>query len=333
MTRWVRVRDDRLRLVAGIVTGLSLNTKFLVPALWVGILVGVALCGPRELLRRPALWLGGVVAVAMTVPTLAWQALNGWPYLQMGDVVRAEFDGPLGFAVGAALSFGLVALVLTVIGLARALRPRHPSAWLAVAAVLVIAAFVGLHGRSYSVISLVPAMVALGSVEMAAWARGRARRTRIVLGTVGFALSAALVVTTLPVLPQAVLDAEPGLPVHGMQAGEQAMLPAAQAGADAWERVPAADRSRTAVVAQIYPLAAAVESRGVPTWSPHRGYGYFEPPPATATDAVWLGFDAPDALRGQFASCVQEPGEGLQVWKCTGRRDEWGAIWPGLRTR
>lgn len=44
----------------------------------------------------------------MTVPTLAWQALNGRPYLQMGAVVRAEFDGPVGFVVGAALSFGLV---------------------------------------------------------------------------------------------------------------------------------------------------------------------------------------------------------------------------------
>lgn len=333
VARWVRVRDDRLLLVAGVVTGLSLNTKFLVPALWVGILAAVALCGPRELLRRPALWLGWLLAAAMTGPTLAWQALHGWPYLQMGAVVRAEFDGPVGFSVGAALSFGLVGLVLAVIGLARALRRRHPSAWLAVTGVLVIAAMLGLHGRSYYVVSLVPALAALGAVELRAWARGRARATRIVLGSAGFVLSGALVLGTVPVLPQPVIDAAPGLPVHALRAGEQAMVPAAQAGADAWERVQAADRPRTAVVAQIYPLAAAVESRGVPTWSPHRGYGYFEPPPATATDVLWMGFDPPDELRPHFAACTRLPDDGLQLWRCTSRLDDWAAIWPGLRTR
>lgn len=142
-----------------------------------------------------------------------------------------------------------------MIGLARALRLRHPSSWLAVVATLVIVAFVGLHGRSYYVISR----------RMAA---GPGRR-----------------------------------PQH------------------------------TAVVAQIYPLAAAVESRGVPTWSPHRGYGYFEPPPAAATDVVWLGFEPPDALRTHFTSCTQMSDGERQMWRCTGRLDGWGAIWPGLRTR
>ncbi len=334
VARWARVRDDRLLLVAGVVTGLSLNTKFLVPALWVGMLVAVALCGPRELLRRPALWIGGLIAVAMTVPTLLWQAANGWPYLQMTDVVRAEFDGPIGFAVGAAMSFGLLGLLLAVIGLARAARPRHPAAWLAVTGMLVIAAILGLHGRAYYVQSLVPALVALGAVELDRWAAGRARITRTVIGSITGVVSAAVVAVTLPVLPQPVIDAAPGLPAHAMQAGEQLMLPAADAGAAAWSAVPAADRAHTAVMAQIYPLAAAVESRGVPTWSPHRGYGYFAPPPETATDVLWLGFDAPEpALVEHFTTCTQQPGDGLQVWRCTGRIGEWAQWWPTVRTR
>jgi hypothetical protein len=334
VARWVRVRDDRLLLVAGAVTGLSLNTKFLVPALWVGILAAVALCGPRQLLGRPALWIAGLIAVAMTVPTLLWQAANGWPYLQMNDVVRAEFDGPLGFASGAALSFGLLGLALAVIGLVRAVRLRHPAAWLAVTSALVIAAMVGLHGRSYYVLSLVPALVALGAVELDRWARGRARIVRTVLGSVAGVLSALIVLTSLPLLPQAVLDGVPGLPVHALQTGEQVLDPAAEAGAAAWAQVPAADQAHTAVMAQIYPLAAAVESRGLPTWSPHRGYGYFAPPPATATDVLWLGFDPPPAeLVDHFASCAQQPGDGLQVWRCTGRRGAWAQWWPDLRTR
>lgn len=64
--RWVRVRDDRLLLLAGVVTGLSMNTKFLVPALWVALLVGVAVCGPREMLCRPGLWTGLGIAAVMT---------------------------------------------------------------------------------------------------------------------------------------------------------------------------------------------------------------------------------------------------------------------------
>jgi hypothetical protein len=251
----------------------------------------------------------------------------------MGEVVRAEFDGPIGFAVGATMSFGMLGLLLASTGLARATRPRHPAAWLAVAAMLVIAAILGLHGRAYYVVSLVPALVALGAVELDRWAAGRARRARTVVGSIAGALSAVVVVTTLPVLPQPVLDAAPGLPAHAMQAGEQVLLPAADAGAAAWAGLPPADRAHTAVMAEIYPLAAAVESRGVPTWSPHRGYGYFAPPPAIATDMLWLGFEAPpSALPGHFATCTQQPGAGLQVWRCTGRIGEWAQWWPTLRT-
>lgn len=334
VVRWTRVRDDRLLLAAGVVTGLSLNTKFLVPALWVGLVVGVALCGPRELLRRPMLWVGGLVAVAMTVPTLAWQAVDGWPYTQMADVVRSESDGPVGFAVGAAILCGLVGLPLVLVALVRVLRAprRNPAGFLVVAVIIVVIAMVALGGRAYYMLAVLPAMLAVGAVEWSAWRQ--ARRTRTALGVVGFGVATALLLVSVPVLPQPVIDAVPALPANALQAGERAMAPAAAAGAAAYTQVPPGERDHTVVVAQIYPLAAAIDNAGgVPVYSPHRGYGYFAPPPATATDALWIGFDGPDALRPYFASCTQQPADGLQVWRCTGRLGEWTDFWAALRSR
>ncbi|WP_232663887.1 glycosyltransferase family 39 protein [Pseudonocardia sp. TRM90224] len=337
VTRWVRMRRDGLLLLAGVVTAVSLQAKFLVPGLWVALIAAVLLVGPRALPRRPALWAGGAIAVVLTVPTLLWQAANGWPYTQMSDVVRAEWEGAVGFASSALILPGLIGGPLMIIGLVRVLRAprRHPAGYLAIA-LLGLALAIGLiHGRSYYLLGITPALTALGAVELTAWARGRAPRIRAVLAAVGFALSAAGVLTTLPVLPAPLL---PYLPASALVAGETAMQPAGEITAAAFRALPPQQQARTAVVAHIYPIAASIDVYGrragaPPAYSPHRGYGYFAPPPETATDALWVGVEEPARLRPYFTECHPLPGDTLDVWLCTGRTVPWAQAWPELRFR
>jgi 4-amino-4-deoxy-L-arabinose transferase-like glycosyltransferase len=77
--RWHQVRDDRLLIALGVLIGIAAMTKFLVMLLGLVLLVAVAICGPRDVLRRPLLWAGAALAVVIAMPTLIWQHLQGWP--------------------------------------------------------------------------------------------------------------------------------------------------------------------------------------------------------------------------------------------------------------
>ncbi len=150
VVRWVRTRRDGLLVWAGVVTAISLQTKFLVPAFWALALLAALVLGPRELVRRPKLWLGAGIAVVATIPTLLWQASNGWPYLIMNDVVSAEFPGTWPFLRDGFLAAGVGAGVLAfVYGLVRLLSSRELRGYrfLGVAIAALIVAFLVLHGR------------------------------------------------------------------------------------------------------------------------------------------------------------------------------------------
>ena len=77
LVRWVRLRDDRLLLALGVVTGVAASTKFQVLLLCVVLAVAVAAVGPRELLRRPMLWAGAGIAAVLAAPTLVAAAAVG----------------------------------------------------------------------------------------------------------------------------------------------------------------------------------------------------------------------------------------------------------------
>ena len=109
-------------------------------------------------------------------------------------------------------------------------------------------------------------------------------------------------------------------------------VPTGLAAARAWAALPPDVRERTAVVGQICPVAAAVDVHGTPegtplAYSPHRGHGYFAPPPESADAALRVGVDAPpDTFRGGFTTCAPRPVEGLSIELCTGRNGPWPTV-------
>ena len=112
LVRWIRTRDDRLLLLAGVVAGVAAMTQFRVLILIAVLLAAAAVVGPRALLRRPMLWVGAVVAAVIASPTLLWQQFHGWPQLQMSAVASGEAEALYGGRPGIAVQLILFAGVL-----------------------------------------------------------------------------------------------------------------------------------------------------------------------------------------------------------------------------
>ncbi|WP_410654358.1 ArnT family glycosyltransferase [Amycolatopsis sp. lyj-112] len=335
VVRWVRTRRDGLLVWAGVVTAVSLQTKFLIPAFWAFALISALVLGPRELVRRPKLWLGAGIATVVTVPTLVWQAKNGWPYLIMNDVVSAEFPGTWPFLRDGFLTAGVGAGALAfVYGIVRLICSRELRGYrfLGVAIAAIIVAFLLLHGRSYylmSVFALPYAAAATGFVKHVPRWRWMAWPALV--------LSAVITVAGLPIYPAGMTRTSIG-PVNlgsAFAGGELPQQDLVKAIGETYAAMPPEQRARTAVYAEIYPFAAATEFYGprygiTNVYSGHRGYWYFDRPPESADSVLFAGFD-PDLLRPYFAE-VTPVVEGL-LWRYDGRRGSWDEIWPSLERR
>ncbi|WP_370965847.1 ArnT family glycosyltransferase [Amycolatopsis sp. cg9] len=334
LVRWTRTRRDGLLVWAGVVTAVSLETKFLIPALWAAVLLAALWLGPRELLTRPKLWLGAAIAVAATLPTLVWQATHGWPYTHMSDVVAAEFPGYGGFARDALLGAGVGAGVLALLyGVWRLLRSPElrPYRYLGVAALVVSVAVLVMQGRSNYVMGLYAVPFAAAATELS-W-RNLVRWWKAVVWPV-FAVSAVVTLVALPVWPATARTSYgPFLLGSTFAQGELPQQELAKAVGQAYAALPADARARTAVYAEIYPFAAVTEFYGPPAgiqrvYSGHRGYWYFGPPPESADAVLFLGFD-PGLLRPYFAHETTVV-DGL-LWHYDGRTAPWRDIWPALK--
>lgn len=334
VVRWVRTRRDRLLIWAGVATAVSLEVKFLVPALWAALILSALILGPRGLVRRPALWAGALIAAVVTIPALAWQAAHGWAYLRMNDVVAAEFPGVWPFLRDSALSAGVgVGVLAFLFGLWVLFRSPRLRAYrfLGLATLVVIAAFLVLHGRSYYLLCLLAVPFAAASVELAAfrWARWK-------FVWPAFALSAVISLAALPVYPASIVDKMPSswgvVPLgSAFGKGELEVRQLGEMIAGAYAALPPEQRAHTAVYAEIYPFAAAAEYYGsFYVYSGHRGYWYFGPPPESADTVLFAGFD-PGPLRPYFTGTT--PLVDGVMWLYTGKTKPWQEIWPALRTQ
>ncbi|MBS4104038.1 ArnT family glycosyltransferase [Tsukamurella paurometabola] len=351
LVRWVRTRDDRLLLLAGAVTALSLLTKFLVPALWIAVAIGALACGPRRLVTRPALWAGGAIAVVAITPTLWWQAGHDWAYTRMGAVVRAEWPGGAEFALVGLFGAGLlIGLPLLVTGTAALLRSRdlRPYRFLGVALLLVVAAIVLTHGRAYYLASVYPLPMAAGAVVAERWLSRRGRLTHRILRAVAvIALlgSTASWIAGSPVWSPGTAEriGAPPLraPASMLVDGDTLLQKLSGTVVAAYRTLPPADRDGAVIVAESYPFAAAVDffgrDEGLPrAYSGHRAYYYFGRPPDDARTVLWIGEPSPVLDRAfTHRRAVPAPGDDADpvVQLYSGRTVAWPELWERLRSQ
>ncbi|MFE0027065.1 ArnT family glycosyltransferase [Amycolatopsis sp. NPDC059021] len=328
VVRWTRkhaqgLHDDRPLLWAGIVTAVALQTKYLIPVLWLAIGIGVLISGPRPLLFRPSLWAGALIAIGSAVPGLVWQAAHGWPFLRFSQTVSAESDRTATL-VSPPLYAGALGTLLLVYGLwrlfrAAELRPYRFLAWTFFAVVGIVTV---VDGRAYYPVGLYGTLIAAGAVE---FARRDLARWWTWVAWPAYALSACVAVWTMLYLASTV-DVLSGR--HGVQ-------PAA----DLYHRALTPEqRAHTVIVTDLYLEAATFDhfqrELALPeVYSPHRGYRYFGTPPDDA-DVVLYVSTWPNlrALDPYFtrAQWIGADRLGISLSVLSGRRQPWSEIWREL---
>ncbi|WP_308282843.1 glycosyl transferase, family 39 [Pseudonocardia nigra] len=324
------------------VTAAALQVKFLVVGFWAVALAAVLVAGPREMLRRPALWAGGAIAVLATVPTLLWQADNGWPQLEMGRVVAAESvyaGGMIGFLPLAVFLTGLlIGSVLAVHGTAALLRDRAYR-FLGLTVLGVVVLFLVTGGRPYYVAGLFPLVWAASATAIER--RRPAVWWRWVPTWPVYALSTLVVLGVLHVLPIKPVSAHADQPLQiGNFQRDEIGWP------EMVEDVVAAHRAAppgTVVVAGSYWTVSAIQQYApdLPSYSPHRGAAFFGAPPEDSGAVLLVGDPSP--LVPAFTS-VRQVGalgngqrvanltQGTPIFLLEGRTRPWAELWRETRS-
>lgn len=348
LVRWTRLRRagqprDGLLVWAGVLTAIAIQVKLLIPALWVVLLVVVAIVGPRALLARRSLWLGAGIAVAATVPTLVWQARHGWPQLRMPQAIASETGTVWSFLELVVRQAGIVGAVVGVLGLWWLLRSPdlRPYRFVGVTALALIVAFTASGGRPYYVAGLYIPLFAAGLVGLQ-----RRREARGSFRGWWWATAAAYAVSAF--------NASAALPLEPVSAIERSDV--ISTGSIGWRRVtdqvaaayhslPPQVRAETAVVTEDYWSASAIHhfgpSRGIEeVRSTSRGFWYLHPAPREASHLLYLGADRAflqrhftdvrrvATIRTDLAAPTYY--EGMPVWLASGPRRPWPALWPQL---
>ncbi|MEU6248674.1 glycosyltransferase family 39 protein [Glycomyces sp. NPDC047010] len=336
------MRDPRWWLAVGAATGIGLYNKHLIVLMLVSLAVGLLAVGPRTVLASKWLWAGVAIALVVGSPNLVYQAVNGWPQLEMASAIR-ETDGEENRILLLPFQFLLVGLFLVPVwfagiwGLVR--RPEwRPARALAVAYPVLLVVVLVTGGQFYYPMGLVIAFYAIGCVTVAAWARGRGRWVLLV-GAVALNSAVSLVVA----LPLIAVDEVGGTPVPDMnnsvpdQVGWQAYT-------DQVEAVVAAAPEAGAVVTANYGEAGSLDRYGEdlpPVFSGHNALHQYGPPPADADTVVFVGID-PGFVSRYFDDCVQEAEldngvgvdneeQGAPVVVCSGLRETWDEVWPDFQ--
>jgi 4-amino-4-deoxy-L-arabinose transferase-like glycosyltransferase len=350
---WLAIRAVRRGsgasvLAAGVVIGLGVEAKPQVGLVAAVMVAALLLVGPRAPLRSWWAAVGGLCAVALAAPYAIWQQRHGWPQLTVaGNIAGSQEGGRVGFFP---FQLVMVSPVLVPVWIAGLRAPFRRADWRALRfvsiayAAMAVLYFLG-NGHAYYLASLYPVLLGLGALPTEEWML-RVPRRRWLLGA-AIALSVAVsAIIALPLLPERELQGSVVMALNPAQ-GETVGWPRfVQTIADAWQRMPPAERRHTAIFAGNYGEAGAIErfgpARRLPrAYSGHNGFSEWGIPPDADRDALLVGFEDTAEAAPYFTQCrtlatvndgvgLDNEEQGLPVMLCrvAGR---WSALWPRLR--
>lgn len=284
----VKTGDTRVLWLCGVIAGVDLEIKYSLVFWGVSLAVGLALTRERRLFARGPLWGGAALAAVIAAPSLIWQAVNGFPFLELAAAARGKnTDIPiLAFLLNQVVVMNPLLAPVWVSGVIAPFRVPHlrPYRFLSTAFITCFALVILTHGKDYYLAAGYPVMFIIGAVAIAHWVRSAAGRAVVAAGFVAAAaVSTAMAPMALPVLPVPLLKAYmrqiPIKPQQQEKSFHGTLLPqvfadqlgwrtfAAQVG-EAWAKIPTSERARTSIKVDNYGEAAALDVYGAPSALP-----------------------------------------------------------------
>jgi len=320
----VILRDNRskLWLVFGAAAGIGFLNKHSMAFWGVGLVLGLLLTARREFGSR-WIWLGAGLALLIVLPNLLWEQQHHWVTVQAlrqaRDFNRLPFSLSNFWVSQIALN-GHASLPVWLAGLLFFLISKQGRRYLAigVAFVAVVAFLILENGKSYYLSAAFPVILAGGAVQVSEWLdKFQVRWLRPAL-LAGFAAWGFVwMPMALPLLsPANLVRYQRILRFHGTQFEKSdigAEIPTyfssmigwpevVQAVAQAYEKIPPAQRRQTAILANNYAQAGAVDllgrKYGLPkAISGHENYWFWGPRGYMGEKIIGIGFSPKEARR------------------------------------
>jgi 4-amino-4-deoxy-L-arabinose transferase-like glycosyltransferase len=357
------VDEDQPRLwpVVGLVIGVGLLLKHSTLFLAFGLLLALAVAGPRKHLRSPWLWAGAGLTLLVFSPNLAWQAAHGWPTVEflrrLNQGTMAQVTA-LQFVAGQLFYLHPITAPLWIAGLVFYLRGRAGAsgrvfAWIFIA---VFALLLLIKSKIYYLAPAYPTLLVGGGLAFEAWG-ALVRRTWLRPAIVGVlaVLGTATLPMTLPLMSIDRTDAyisaitlgafpnvyEPTGDLRGQFGWKQR----AEIVAGVYHSLRPEERSQAVILAGSYGVAAAIDyfgaALGLPSaYSPHLSYHLWGPPPSPTHAVVAAGIRAEDlaALFEEVTVAAEVDIPNVNPWErrftvliCRRPTVDRRALWPRMR--
>lgn len=322
--RIVRTGNQKSWLWFGVLAGVGLENKYSMAVFGFGVVIGLLLTQERKAFAGKWLWIGGVIAFVIFLPNLIWNVQHQFPFLELMRNIRQSGRDlpftPLGYIRAQVLMMTPVTFPVWLFGALYFFffekgKPFRVLGWAFVAVLLI---FIVLHGKDYYAAPVYPMMFAGGAIAIEQISRSK-RLGWLKLFSVALVLLVTLALLPLfvPVLsPESFLRYQDRLPFK-IQPDEKSMLQEpmphyysgcfgwrdlVQAVAEAYNEVPAQDRADTAIYAQDFATAGAVDLLGAKFGLPkvisgHQSYWLWGPRNYTGATMIVIGGTAEDARK------------------------------------
>ena len=365
LIRLIKTENEKLWIWFGVLAGFGLENKYSMLIFGTGLVLGMLLTPARRLLWSRWLWVGGAIAFLIFLPNLLWNIQHHFPFLELQANIRASGRdvplGPVAFFVQEILLMNPMSLPIWLGGLwfcfgTAAGRPFRAIGW---AWIFTAAVIVGLSPRVYYLFPAFPVLFAAGGVL---WEhlleRPRWTWLKFAYPALMLLVAAVLAPLAIPVLsPEAYVRYTKaiGLQQPRIETARLGPLPQIFADQFGWDEMaasvasvynalPADVRSRTAIFAQTYGQAGAIDLFGPkyglpPAISGHQSYFLWGPRKYTGESMIVMDDNQQDLEKlftsvrkaGSVYHPYSMPYQHFDIFYCQGMHPPLQEIWPQVK--
>ena len=281
--RIVKTGNQKLWVWFGILAGMGLENKYSIALFGLSIVVGLILTKERRSFASKWIWIAGAIAFLIFLPNLIWNIQHHWPFLELMHNIRSSGRDtaftPLGYLLAQVFLMTPVTFPVWLLGALYFLfwKEGKPFRVLGWAFVVLLTSLIVLHGKDYYAAPVYPMVFAGGAIAIERFSIGKWRWVKpvtvvvILLGTLAFLPLFAPVLS-----PEAFLRYQAKLPFN-LQPSEKSMsaepMPhyfswdfgweeMVQAVSHAYQTIPAEERPDTAIFANDFAAAGAIDLLG-----------------------------------------------------------------------